>query len=294
VTRHALAGTPAEVPAAEPWSRPDRRLRGKVALVVGGGATGKDPSHPGTGEATAILMAAEGARVLVLGRTELHTKATVDRIVADGGDAIAVIADATVEDDCRRAVELAVDRFGGLDVIVNNVGAFVPGGVVELTQQRWDDGLRLNLAPVLLSGRYGVPRLIDRGGGSIINVSSVAALGGSGHAAYGTAKAGVIGLTREMAVDLGRHGVRVNCIVPGHLSTPMGSAAGGEQADRLRRRLSVLGREGTGWDVGWAAVFLASDESRYITGCALPVDGGVTTELLISAFARVRASEPDD
>jgi NAD(P)-dependent dehydrogenase (short-subunit alcohol dehydrogenase family) len=262
------------------------RLAGKVAIVVGGGTTGDDPQLPGTGAASALLLASSGASVAVVGRSAVHTEGTTERIRTSGGAAAACLGDATDSDDCDRIVAAVAERFGRVDVLVNNLGMATGGSVADVDDATWDQAITVNLRAPIAMSRAVVPQMRAAGGGSIINVGSVAGRQASGSAPYGTTKAALIGLTREMAMSLGPDGIRVNCVLPGHLQTPMGDRGGGAFRD-LRRRLSLLGTEGTGWDVGWTVVFLASDEARFITAATLPVDGGVTEQLALSAIMRL-------
>jgi NAD(P)-dependent dehydrogenase (short-subunit alcohol dehydrogenase family) len=263
------------------------RLAGRVAIVVAGGARGDDPSMPGTGEAIARCMAASGASVAVVGRTRERTERTVERI-GDTGTAIAVLGDTTDRAQCDAAVAETVRRFGRVDIVVNNLGVDSRGSISDPDDERWDAAFRGNVMAPLHMTDAALPHLREAGNGCVLNISSVAGLLGSGVGAYGTTKAAMIALTHDMAIALGRDGIRVNCIVPGHLQTPMGDpGAGRDDARELRRKLSLIGIEGTGWDVGWAAVYLASDEARYITSVVLPVDGGVTQQLAIGAVMRM-------
>jgi NAD(P)-dependent dehydrogenase (short-subunit alcohol dehydrogenase family) len=174
-------------------------------------------------------------------------------------------------------VERAVSRWGRLDILDNNVGIEGPGSVVSVTEEDWDRVMTVNVKSMMLTGKYAVPAMAAGGGGAIINISSISALRPRGLTPYTTSKGAVIALTRAMAVDHAKDGIRVNCIAPGPMYTPMVYGAGmSAEARENRRRASPLGIEGTGWDIGHAAVFLASDEARYITGVVLPVDGGVT------------------
>jgi NAD(P)-dependent dehydrogenase (short-subunit alcohol dehydrogenase family) len=251
-----------------------RRLDGKVAVVTGGGSRA---AGIGTGRAAAILFARHGARVLVVDRDEAAANATVDMIAAEGGEAVAVAADLTVEDDCTAMAAAAVGRWGRIDILDNNVGIEGPGTILDATSEDWDRVMAVNVRTIVQASRAVVPVMATGGGGSIVNLSSISALRPRGLTPYTAAKGAVIALTRAMAIDHAAAGIRVNCIAPGPIYTPMVYAAG--MADELRdrrRAASPLGIEGTGWDVGYAALFLVSDEARYITGTVLPVDGGVS------------------
>jgi len=253
---------------------PAQRLDGKVAVVTGGGSR---TAGIGTGRAAAILFARHGARVLVVDRDEAAANATVDMIAAEGGEAVAVAADLTVEEDCTAMAAAAVGRWGRIDVLDNNVGIEGPGTILDATSEDWDRVMAVNVRTIVQASRAVVPVMATGGGGSIVNLSSISALRPRGLTPYTAAKGAVIALTRAMAIDHAAAGIRVNCIAPGPIYTPMVYAAG--MADELRERrraASPLGVEGTGWDVGYAALFLVSDEARYITGTVLPVDGGVS------------------
>ena len=263
------------------------RLAGLSAVVIGGGAVGSDPELPGTGEASAILLGRNGATVAVVGRSATNTQPTVDRIISEGGNAVAVLGDVATTSGCEDVVSEAVRALGGLNIVVNNLGLAAGGGVEECDDDTWDRVIALNLrAPVAVT-RAAAPHLRAAGRGSVINIGSVAGVQASGSAAYGTTKAGLVGLTREMAASLGPGGIRVNCVVPGHLQTPFGDRGGDAMRD-LRRDISMLRAEGTGWDVGWTVVFLASPESRFITAATISVDGGVTKQLTFSTVVRVQ------
>ena len=172
-------------------------------------------------------------------------------------------------------VGAARERWGGLDVLHNNVGIESRQGLLDTTEDIWDRVMAVDLKSMLLATQAAVPSMIERGGGAVICVSSIAALRGAERTAYATAKAGVIGFVTTVAAELGPKGIRVNAIAPGMVWTPMVEDLGTEMRER-RRQASPLGTEGTGWDVGWAAVYLASDEARWVTGQTLVVDGGVT------------------
>jgi NAD(P)-dependent dehydrogenase (short-subunit alcohol dehydrogenase family) len=247
-------------------------LAGKVALVTGAGTSG---ASVGTGQATAIVFARAGASVLLLDADEQAADTTAETIRAEGGTCAVVAGDVTRDADCARAVHTALDLWGRLDVLHNNVGGSSVGTVLDVAEAEWDRLMAVNVKSIMLTGRHAVPAMT--GGGSIVNTSSVSALRPRGLTGYSAAKGAVITLTRAMAVDHGGAGIRVNCVIPGPLYTSMALADGMTDEKRERRRAaSVLGIEGTGWDVAYCALFLASDRSRYITGAAIPVDGGAT------------------
>lgn len=249
------------------------RLKGKVAIVTGAGSRGPGV---GNGKAAAVLFAREGAQVLCVDQIAERAEETCATIRSESGEASVFQADVTRAQDCERVCAAAVERYGRLDILHNNVGIESRKGVLEVTEEEWDRVMAVDLKSMLLTTRAAIPRLVEAGGGSIINVSSVAGLRAHGRTAYATAKAGVIGLTISLAGQLARDRIRVNAIAPGMVYTPM--VAEGMSPDlRERRRLAALIQdEGTAWDVGWAAVYLASDESRWVTGQVLVVDGGLT------------------
>ncbi len=255
----------------------DAGLAGKVALISGGGAAG---DGIGNGRAAAILLARAGVKVLVADRELELAERTVNMITADGGIAAALAADVTSEADCKRLVHAAVDRFGRLDFLDNNVGIGSRGNVVDEKPEQYRKVMQINVESMFLLSKYAIPVMIKTAqGGAIVNISSISALRPRGLTTYTTSKAAVIGLTRAMAVDHGRDNIRVNCICPGPMYTPMVYARGMSEAARAQRaKASVLKREGTGWDVGQAVKFLLSDYARYITGQVLVVDGGVTLQ----------------
>ena len=254
----------------------DPGLRGKVAIVTGGGAVG---DGIGNGRAAAILLARAGARVLVVDRKPKLAERTVEMIHEQGGDGAAFEADVSRASGCQAMVAAAVERWGRLDVLDNNVGVATLGSVVDEDPERWHGVMRVNVDSMFFASRYAIPAMIESGdGGAIVNVSSIEALHPSrGLTAYTTSKGAVIALTRSMAVNHGADGIRINCIAPGPVITPMirGPDMSDEARERLRN-LSVLKVEGCGWDVGNAVCFLASARARYITGHVLVVDGGVT------------------
>lgn len=250
------------------------RLAGKVAIVTGAGSQLDDGI--GNGRAAAILMAREGARVLLVDRKLEAAEATLALIRGDGGEAAAFAADVTNGDECAAMVSAATERWGRLDILDNNVGIGGAGNVVTVDPEVWDRVMQVNVKSMMLTSKHAIPAMIASGGGSIVNIASIAALRPFRLTPYATSKGAVIALTQAMAADHGRDGIRVNCVAPGPVYTPMVYAAGmsDDQRDR-RRESSLLKIEGEGWDVGHAVLFLASDEARYITGVVLPVDGGV-------------------
>ncbi len=249
-------------------------LAGRVAIVTGAGAV---DDGIGNGRAAAILLARAGARVLVVDRDEAAADRTVAMIDDEGGLAIAAAGDVTVEDDCRRIVDVAIDTWGRLDVLDNNVGIGSTGSVVDADPDRWATVMEVNVNSMFLMARHAVPAMADGGGGAIVNIASIAALRPSKITAYSTSKGAVIALTKAMAVDHGAQGIRVNCVAPGPVYTPMVYGRGmADELRQARRGATLLGTEGTGWDVGNAVVFLCSDQARWITGQTLVVDGGVT------------------
>jgi NAD(P)-dependent dehydrogenase (short-subunit alcohol dehydrogenase family) len=250
------------------------RLAGKVAIVTGAGSRAEGI---GNGRATAVLFAREGARVLLVDQSRAAAEVTLEMIAGEGGEAAVCEADVTRAADCRAVVDEAVRRWGRLDILDNNVGIGGRATVVEVEEPTWDHLMRVNVTSMMLTSKYAIPAMARGGGGAIVNISSISALRPRGLTPYSVSKGAVIALTRAMAVDHAAEGIRVNCIAPGPVYTPM-VYAGGMSADlrERRRRASPLGIEGTGWDIGHAALFLASDEARYITGVVLPVDGGVT------------------
>ena len=254
----------------------DPGLAAKVALVTGGGAL---DDGIGNGRAAAILFARAGAKVLVVDRNEAAAERTARMIEDGGGSAAAFAADVTRGEDCAAMVAAALERFGRLDVLDNNVGVITSGGsVVDETEAEWERVMRINLTSMMLASKHAIPAMIESGGGgAIVNVSSISALRPRGLTAYSTSKGAVITLTRAMAVDHAPDGIRVNCVAPGPVYTPLIYGPGiSEEARERRRKAAPLAVEGTGWDVGNAVVFLASDRARFITGQTLVVDGGVT------------------
>jgi len=250
------------------------RLAGKVAIVTGAASRGEGV---GNGAATAMLFAREGAKVLLVNRSAERAEVLAETIRAEGGDAAVFAGDVSEPEASEAMARVAVERFGRLDILHNNVGIGSAGTPETLDVADWNAVFQSNLTSALLCCKACLPRMKSGGGGSIINVSSTAGAiglsGTSGAVAYATTKAGLHGFTLSVAADYAAFGIRANCLVVGTVHTPMVARLG--EAGRERRRLAVpLQTEGTGWDVAYAAVFLASDESRWITGVMLPIDGG--------------------
>jgi NAD(P)-dependent dehydrogenase (short-subunit alcohol dehydrogenase family) len=255
------------------------KLDGKVAIVTGAGSLA---SGIGNGRATAVLLAEAGARVLIVDSVPDNLIETRDLISERGGTCDSVQADVSVPDECAAIVEQATQKWGRLDVLVNNVGIpGPPGTVTDVDLAAWEHCLRVNVTSMVLMSRYSIPHLREANGGSIINMSSVAGLlGGHPGITYPTTKGAIISLTKAMAVHHGPDGIRVNAVAPGMVYTPIVYAQGMTEEARARRKaLTLLGTEGTGWDVGEAVLFLASERSKWITGTVLTVDGGFTATL---------------
>jgi len=248
------------------------RLDGKVAIVTGAGSRGPGV---GNGKAAALLFAREGARVLCVDLKAENAEETVKQIATEGGEASVFAADVTRKADCQAMVNAATERWGAIDILHNNVGIESRRTLFEVTEEEWDQVMTVDLKSMLLATQAAARPMVERGRGSIICVSSVAAMRGHGRTAYAAAKAGVIGFVRTCAAQLAPKGVRVNAIAPGQVWTPMVEDVGPEVREK-RRKANPLGVEGEGWDVGWAAVYLASDEARWVTGQTLVVDGGLT------------------
>jgi NAD(P)-dependent dehydrogenase (short-subunit alcohol dehydrogenase family) len=250
------------------------RLSGKTAIVTGAGTKGEGY---GTGRAIALLFAGEGARVCLVDRDLDAAIGTLRYIKQIGGDAFVAVGDVTAEADCARFVADTSARYGGVDILVNNVGIASRSSRadgVELSD--WQRIISVNLDSAILMAKAAMPSLRERGDGVIVNIASIAGMLGYGGLAYGSSKAALIQLTRDLAVVHGRDGIRVNAIAPGHIYTPLVEGLLPEEIRETRRKIGPLGVEGDAWDIASAALFLASGDARFITGACLPVDGGVT------------------
>ena len=262
--------------------RPSRSLRNRVAIVTGAGALG---DGIGNARAAAILMAEDGCSVVCVDLNLALAERTVAMIASDSkGAAIAVQADVTSEADCKRIVDVALEAYGRVDVLFNCVGVGgASGTAVEVDMAQWAKGLEVNVSSMVMMSKFAIPAMLKNERcmgvrGSIINMASVAGLrGGTPHLLYPTSKGAVVNMTRAMAAHHAGDGIRVNSVCPGMVYTPMMYGAGmSEEARESRKNRSLLKIEGNGWDIGAAVRFLASDESRWITGHALPVDAGAT------------------
>ncbi len=260
----------------EDIGRPERkgRMEGKVAIVTGAGSSGPGI---GNGKAAAVLFAREGAKVLLADQVLARAEETLELILQEGGEASAFEANVINAEDCRRMVEAAVERYGRLDVLDNNVGISRRGTVVEVQEEDWDFIMAVNVKSIVLSSKYAIPKMMETGGGSIINISSIAGLRAHSSTPYTASKAAVIGLTMSMAADHGPDGIRVNCIAPGLIYSPMVAPRMDDDLREIRKSAAPLRTEGDSWDVGYAALYLASDESRWVNGITLPVDAGLTS-----------------
>ncbi len=262
------------------------RLEGKVAIVVGAGQTPGETI--GNGRATALLYAREGARVLLVDRRLESAEETRTMIAEEGGESVAMEADATQGADCQRIAETCVEKFGRIDVLQNNVGiGHGDASVMRIAEADWDHIFEVNLKTVFLACKYVLPTMREQKSGAIVNISSVAAIAAMPLVAYKTSKAAVNALTEQMAIANAKHGIRVNAIMPGLMNTPMAietiSKAAGIPRDTLIEhrdaQVPLRGKMGTAWDVAHASLFLASDEAGFITGTILPVDGGQSVKV---------------
>jgi NAD(P)-dependent dehydrogenase (short-subunit alcohol dehydrogenase family) len=251
------------------------RLAGKVAVVTGAAPRGEGV---GNGMATAILFAREGARVVLVNRSAERAEKLAQQIRQEGGEAAVFAGDVAQPDRAEAMAEFAVARYGRLDILHNNVGIGAPGTPETVTLDDWHKVLEANLTSTMLCTRYCLPRMKAGGGGSVIMVSSIAGvlglMGSPGAVAYATAKAGLHGFTLSVAADYATENIRANCIVVGSVHTPMVAHLGAEARER-RRQMVPMQTEGTAWDVAHGAVYLASDEARWVTGLMLPIDGGL-------------------
>ena len=251
------------------------RLKGKVAVVTGAAPRGEGV---GNGMATAILFAREGAKVVLVNRSAERAEKLAQQIKGEGGEASVFAGDVAKADVCEAMAAFATKTYGRLDILHNNVGIGAPGTPETVTLEDWHKVIEANLTTTMLCTKACLPRMKQGGGGSVIMVSSIAGalglMGSAGAVAYSTAKAGLHGFTLSVAADHATQNIRANCIIVGSVHTPMVAHMGQEARER-RKKLVPMQSEGTAWDVANGAVYLASDESRWVTGVLLPIDGGL-------------------
>lgn len=256
------------------------RLQDKVAIVFGAGSVGEGW---GNGKASAVAYARAGARVIAVDMNEAAAEETRGIVAGDGGEAIAVRADVTRFDEVKQAVDQAVARFGHIDILHNNVGITSKGGPIETSEEVWDRVMAVNVKSMFLTTKAVLPIMIGRQAGAIVNISSLASIRWTGYAyaAYYASKGAVNQFTKGLAIQYAAQGIRANCILPGLMDTPhiyqqiTGFYGTREEMVAGRHAASPTGRMGDAWDIANAAVFLASDEAKYINGVELCVDGGM-------------------
>jgi NAD(P)-dependent dehydrogenase (short-subunit alcohol dehydrogenase family) len=250
------------------------RLNGKVSIITGAGS--------GMGRVAALRFAAEGSKVVVADTNEAAALETVRQIVAAGGEAAPARVDVSVEADAKAMVDVAIEKYGRLDVLYNNAGIMPEAdhSVVDTPVEAWDQVMAVNVRGVYLACKYAIPRMIENGSGSIINVSSFVALLGCSvpQDAYTASKGAVLALTRSLAVQFAPHGVRTNAILPGPVETPllMDWLLKDEEARKIRLARNPTGRFGKADEVASLALYLASDESAWTNGASLVIDGGIS------------------
>lgn len=258
------------------------RVKDKVAIVTGAGSIG--PGW-GNGKAAAVLYAREGARVVAVDRDISAAEETRDIVAGENGECVAAQADVTSAEDVQRMVELCLREYGRVDILHNNVGIPIVGGTNDIAEDVWDQQFAVNVKSMYLTCQTCLPHMVAQASGAIVNISSIASIRTIGYpcVSYGASKGAVNQLTQQIAIEYAAQGVRANCVLPGLMHTPhiehhVTAGYGGDKDEMLRRRneLVPMKRMGTAWDVAYAALFLASDEARYITGAQLVVDGGIT------------------
>jgi len=246
------------------------RISDKVAIITGAAS--------GIGRTTAILFAKEGGKVVVADKNEVGGNETVDLIRSDGGQAIFDYVNVTSATDIQSMVKTTINTYGKLNILVNNAGIAIRLPVVDLSEEDWDRNIDVNLKSVYLSSKYAIPRMIENGGGSIVNIASIYGIvGGRIRAAYAASKGGVVNLTRSMALDYALHKIRVNCVCPGFVNTPLlKNILKDKEEYQALADLHPMGRLGDMLEIALGVLYLASDESSFVTGIALPIDGGYT------------------
>ena len=246
------------------------RISDKVAIITGAAS--------GIGRTTAILFAKEGGKVVVADKNEVGGNETVDLIRSDGGQAIFDYVNVTSATDIQGMVKTTINTYGKLNILVNNAGIAIRLPVVDLSEEDWDRNIDVNLKSIYLSSKYAIPRMIENSGGSIVNIASIYGIvGGRIRAAYAASKGGVVNLTRSMALDYALHKIRVNCVCPGFVNTPLlKNILKNKEEYQALADLHPMGRLGDMLEIALGVLYLASDESSFVTGIALPIDGGYT------------------
>lgn len=258
------------------------RLEGEIAVISGAGSSA--PGF-GVGKATAVLFAREGAQVALVDRVPERAEETLRLVEEEGGSGVVIGADLSDAGDCARVAAEAVAALGGISILVNNAAIAALVSMTDMTPEHFDQVLSINLRGAFMLTRAVIPAMIERGGGAIANITSIAAFRGTGvgQAAYAAAKAGLFGMTADVACTYGRQGIRINSISPGHIDTPMRDLLyrdqGRDPADSHMGERTALGFDGDAWDIARAALFLCSSDARYITGVHLPVDGGTSVRV---------------
>jgi len=252
------------------------RVEGKVALVAGAGMMGPPGGRLGNGRAAAVLLAKEGARIVAADKSLEAAEATVAVIKENGGEAVAIQGDVSKETDARRMVEATLEHYGKLDILDNNVGIFLSRDIIDMSEEEWDHIMAVNVKGIFLMSKHAIKVMMNSGGGTIVNISTIWAQQPSpGTAAYNTSKAAVVALTRCMAVEYAPYSIRVNCVVPAVIDTPLFDSAVTPEGKKKRMERIPLKRFGLAEEVAQAVLFFASDESAYTTGETLLVDGGM-------------------
>ena len=262
------------------------RLKEKVAIVTGAGSVG--PGW-GNGKATAVLFAREGAKVFAVDINPAAAEETKGIIEKEGGDCVVHQADVSRSDEVRAMVERCIEVYGRIDILHNNVGIVEVGGPVDASEESWDRVVAVNLKSQFLTCKHVLPYMEKQGGGAIVNISSIAGIRylGVPYISYSATKAAILQLTQSIALEYAEKNIRVNAILPGLMNTPMiieplkEAYAGGdvEKMIKIRNEQCPMKKMGDAWDVAYAALFLASDEAKYITGAQLVVDGGITCKI---------------
>jgi len=264
----------------------EKRLEGKTAIVTGAGQTPGETV--GNGRAIAILFARAGARVFLVDRNLPSAQETAEWIATEGGESLAFAADVTLSEDCKAMAGTCIARYGRIDILVNNVGTGGEAlGPVNLKEEDWERIYSVNVKSAYLTCKHVIPAMEAQGGGAIINISSIAAVCASPMLAYKTSKSALNALTHSLAFTYAGKGIRVNAIMPGFMNTPMAiegylkyrNISREALIEERNSKIPLKGGMGTGWDTAYAALFLASDEARFITGAVLPVDGGQSARI---------------